>query len=562
MLAFELLGVSSHLLQGIKALGFEKPTPIQEKVIPVVFNSNKDIIGLAQTGTGKTAAFGLPLIAQIDTNNHTAQVLILSPTRELCIQISNDLQNFSKYMDTVKIVPVYGGAAIDNQIKAIKKGVQIIVATPGRMLDLIKRRAANITNISTVVLDEADEMLNMGFREDLNSILEQTPDNKRTLLFSATMSKEVAAIAKNYLVDPVKITIGTQNAGAENIKHVYYQVHARNRYPALKRIADFNTDIYGIVFCRTRIETKEVADKLIKDGYNADALHGDLSQAQRDHVMKRFREKTLQILVATDVAARGIDVSDITHVINYNLPEELDIYTHRTGRTGRAEKSGVAISIVNYREVTKIPFIEKIINKKMVRLPVPNGTEICKKQLFKFIDKMENASVDEEKIAPFMESVNEKLAWLSKEQIIKHFLSLEFNRFLEYYKNAPDLNERSVEPRGQRDRRTFVSDNNGSGLRKGKSNGKYARFFINVGRKDGVDPKRIIGIINEYADDRDINIGEIEMKDSFSFFEVGEKHAVKIVKSFRNANYQGRTMVVEPAEVKSAKRQKKRYGNN
>ncbi len=561
MLAFELLGVSSHLLQGIKALGFEKPTPIQEKVIPVVFNSNKDIIGLAQTGTGKTAAFGLPLIAQIDTNNHTAQVLILSPTRELCIQISKDLQNFSKYMDTVKIVPVYGGAAIDNQIKAIKKGVQIIVATPGRMLDLIKRRAANITNISTVVLDEADEMLNMGFREDLNSILEQTPDNKRTLLFSATMSKEVAAIAKNYLVDPVKITIGTQNAGAENIKHVYYQVHARNRYPALKRIADFNTDIYGIVFCRTRIETKEVADKLIKDGYNADALHGDLSQAQRDHVMKRFREKTLQILVATDVAARGIDVSDITHVINYNLPEELDIYTHRTGRTGRAEKSGVAISIVNYREVTKIPFIEKIINKKMVRLPVPNGAEICKKQLFKFIDKMENASVDEEKIAPFMESVNEKLAWLSKEQIIKHFLSLEFNRFLEYYKNAPDLNERAVEPRGNRERRTFVSDNNGSGLRKGKSNGKYARFFINVGKKDGVDPKRIIGIINEYANDRDINIGEIEMKDSFSFFEVGEKYAVKIAKSFRNANYNGRTMVVEPAEMKSAKRQKKRYGN-
>ncbi|MCH7658635.1 MAG: DEAD/DEAH box helicase, partial [Bacteroidetes bacterium] len=399
MLTFNLMGLSPNLLKGIEDLGFNKPTPIQEKVIPVFFETENDIIGLAQTGTGKTAAFGLPVIEQIDIRNKSVQALILLPTRELCIQISRDLQNFSKYIKGLKVVPIYGGAHIGTQIKALKKGAHIIAATPGRMLDLINRKAANIANIRTVVLDEADEMLNMGFRDDLDSILEKTGDIKRTLLFSATMPKEVARIAKNYMNSPVEITVGKQNSGAENIRHIYYQVHARDRYLVLKRIADINPDIYGLVFCRTRRETKEVAEKLIKDGYNADAIHGDLSQAQRDHVMKRFRERSLQMLVATDVAARGIDVNDISHIINYNLPEDLDIYTHRSGRTGRAGKSGVSIAIVNYREKNKIPQIEKIIRKNFEKLSVPSGAEICKKQLFKLIDNMENVEVDEAQIA-------------------------------------------------------------------------------------------------------------------------------------------------------------------
>src|SRR6056297_3495589 len=443
MLTFNALGISPNLLKGTEELGFNKPTPIQEKIIPLVCETKDDLIGLAQTGTGKTAAFGLPIIEQTDIREKSVQALILAPTRELCIQITRDLQNYSKYMKGMEVVPVYGGANIQTQMKALKKGAHIIVATPGRMLDLMKRKAANINQVRTVVLDEADEMLNMGFREELDGILEKTPDDKRTLLFSATMPKEVTRIARNYMNNPVQITIGKQNAGPENVRHYYYQVHARDRYLALKRIADYNPDIYGLIFCRTRKETKEVADKLLKDGYNADAIHGDLSQAQRDHVMKRFRERSLQMLVATDVAARGIDVNDISHVINYNLPDELEVYTHRTGRTGRAEKSGTAISIVNYREKNKIPAIEKIIDKKCERMPIPSGDEICSKQLFNLIDKMENAKVDEKQIAPFMETVNKKLEWLSKEEIIKHFVSLEFNRFLEYYKDAPNLNKKA-----------------------------------------------------------------------------------------------------------------------
>ncbi|MFW6103678.1 MAG: DEAD/DEAH box helicase, partial [Bacteroidota bacterium] len=443
MLTFNALGISPNLLKGTEELGFDKATPIQEKIIPLVCETKDDLIGLAQTGTGKTAAFGLPIIEQTDVREKPVQALILAPTRELCIQITKDLQNYSKYIKGLEVVPVYGGANIQTQIKALEKGAHIIVATPGRMLDLINRKAAKINQLKTVVLDEADEMLNMGFREELDGILEKTPDDKRTLLFSATMPKEVSRIAKNYMNDPVQITIGKQNAGAENVRHYYYQVHVRNRYSALKRIADYHPDIYGLIFCRTRKETKEVADKLLRDGYNADALHGELSQSQRDHVMKRFRDRSLQMLVATDVAARGIDVDDISHVINYNLPDELEVYTHRSGRTGRMDKSGVSISIVNYKEKNKIPQIEKIIRKKCEKLPIPSGEEICKKQLFNFIDKMEHVEVDENQIAPFMQTVNKKLEWLSKEQIIKHFVSLEFNRFLEYYKDAEDLNEKS-----------------------------------------------------------------------------------------------------------------------
>ena len=554
MLIFNTMGLSPDLLKGIEELGFEKPTPIQEKILPIFFEKENDIVGLAQTGTGKTAAFGLPIIEQIDIGNKSVQALILSPTRELCIQISKDLRNYSKFIKGLQVVPVYGGASIDTQIRALKKGVHIIVATPGRMLDLINRKVAKIGNVKTVVLDEADEMLNMGFRDDLDSILEKTPDIKRTLLFSATMPKDVARIAKNYMNSPIEITVGTQNAGAENIRHIYYQVHAHNRYLALKRIADINPDIYGIVFCRTRRETKDVADKLIKDGYNADAIHGDLSQSQRDHVMKRFREKTLQMLVATDVAARGIDVNDISHIINYNLPEDNEVYTHRSGRTGRAGKSGTSIAIVNYREKSKIPQIEKNIRKNFERLPVPGGAEICQKQLFKLIDRMEKVEVDEAQIAPFMDTVNKKLEWLSKEQIIKHFLSLEFNRFLEYYKNAPDLNEKAdnkPDKRDNRDNRDTPNRRNERGHndrhgRRGK-NGN-TRFFINIGKKDGVIPVNIIGMINDNTKDRDINIGTIDIKDSFSFFEVEEKYTAKILTSFHESKFKGRRVRVDVAE--------------
>ncbi len=542
------MGLSPNLMKGIEELGFEKPTPIQEEIIPIFFEKENDIVGLAQTGTGKTAAFGLPIIEQIDIRNKSVQALILAPTRELCIQISKDLKNYSKYIKGLYVVPVYGGASIDTQIRALKKGAHIIVATPGRMLDLINRKVAKIANVRTVVLDEADEMLNMGFRDDLDSILEKTPDIKRTLLFSATMLKEVARIAKNYMNNPIEITVGTQNAGAENIRHIYYQVHARNRYLVLKRIADINPDIYGIVFCRTRMETKEVADKLIKDGYNADAIHGDLSQSQRDQVMKRFREKSLQMLVATDVAARGIDVDDISHIINYNLPEDNEVYTHRSGRTGRAGKSGISIAIVNYREKSKIPQIEKNIRKNFERLPVPNGAEICKKQLFKLIGRMEKVVVDEAQIAPFMDTVNKKLEWLSKEQIIKHFVSLEFNRFLEYYKNAPDLNEKTENIRDKRDKRDRRDERSHSDRHGRRGKNGYARFFINIGKKDGVIPVNIIGMINDNTKDRDINIGVIDIKDSFSFFEVGEKYTAKILTSFHDSKFKGRRVRVDVAE--------------
>jgi len=561
MLSFNEMGLSPAIIKGVEELGFENPTPIQQKVIPTFLGNENDIVGLAQTGTGKTAAFGLPIIEQIDLKNKSVQALVLAPTRELCMQISRDLQEYSRYVKGVKVVPVYGGASIDTQIRALKKGAQIVVATPGRMLDLLKRRAANISNLQIAVLDEADEMLNMGFRDELDGILETTPKNKRTLLFSATMPREVARIAKNYMRDPIQITIGKQNAGAENVRHIYYQVHARDRYLALKRIADINPDIYGIVFCRTRTETKEVADKLIKDGYNADAIHGDLSQSQRDHVMKKFREKSLQMLVATDVAARGIDVNDITHVINYNLPDELEIYTHRSGRTGRAGKSGISIAIVNYREKSRIPMIEKIIGKMFEQKPVPSGDEICKKQLFKLIDRMEKVNVDEKQIEPFMDKVNKKLEWLSKEEIIKHFVSLEFNRFLEYYKNAPDLNVSAENRRGKNDSSNRVSSRGEKGVRSSRrgsrNSGDFTRLFINIGRKDGIMPQKLIGLVNDKLNNRDINIGDIEIKDSFTFFEVGERFAENVVKTFNRSKYKGREIRIEPAEKSTGKKKKK-----
>lgn len=543
------MGFSPELLKGVKDLKFDEPTPIQKKIIPIILEKKCDIVGQAQTGTGKTAAFGLPLIEQIDYRYSSTQVLILSPTRELCIQITNDFKNYSKHIKPLNIIAVYGGVSISDQIKSLKKGNHIIIATPGRMLDLIRRKAIKVTTINTLVLDEADEMLNMGFRDDLDAILGTTPDTKRTLLFSATMPKEVVHIAKTYMKDPVEISIGKHNAGAENIKHIFYLVHARNRYLTLKRIADYNPDIYGIVFCRTRSETKEVADKLIKDGYNADAIHGDLSQIQRDQVMKRFREKSLQMLVATDVAARGIDVDNITHIINYNLPDEPEIYTHRSGRTGRAGKSGISIAIINYREVSKIKEIEKRIGKRFEKQPVPSGYEICKQQLFQLIHRVENVKIDEAQIAPFMDIVNEKLNRFSKEEIIKHFISLEFNRFLGYYKDSPDLNEDTKKDKRQKRNGTF---------RKNKENNHYQRFFINLGKKDGISPGIIIGIINDFAKQRNIDIGDIEIKNKFSFFETDKKYTSIILNNIKAKRFQGRYINVEVAENPNTSRKKKR----
>jgi ATP-dependent RNA helicase DeaD len=555
---FSELGLSPETIQAITDLGFETPTPIQEKVIPILLESKGDVVGLAQTGTGKTAAFGLPIAERMDADNKNAQALILCPTRELCLQIAGDIKDFIKYKKGIKVLPVYGGTSIDTQIREIRKGVQIIVATPGRMLDLINRRAISVTNVEILVLDEADEMLNMGFKEDLDGILRDTPSEKQTLLFSATMPREVSSIAKNYMNDPQEISVGKRNSGADNVKHQYYIVHARDRYLALKRILDINPNIYGVVFCRTREETKTVADNLIQDGYNADALHGDLSQSQRDYVMQRFRTRTLQILVATDVAARGIDVDSITHVINYNLPDDSEVYTHRSGRTGRAGKSGVSIIIVNAREKSRVREFERIVNKKFEYVPIPDGYKICEKQLFHLIDKMEKVEIDETQISPYMEAVMAKLEWLDKEEIIKHFVSLEFNRFLTYYKNAKDINvdensertprrrdENGVEgeerPRRDREERTPRVTEEG-----------YSRFFINIGKKDGIMPAEMLKLINSATNDHDIRIGVIDLMGTFSFFEASEEHKQKILDSFQNIEYNGRDVRIEVAEASQA----------
>ncbi|MBM3420900.1 MAG: DEAD/DEAH box helicase, partial [Bacteroidetes bacterium] len=437
---FSQMELSPELLRAVGELGFSVPTPIQNKVIPVLLEDRCDIIGLAQTGTGKTAAFGLPALQNINLGSSHPQLLVLSPTRELCMQITRDLESYGQYLKGLTIVAVYGGASIDKQIGVLKRGAHIVVATPGRIHDLIRRNRIDLSRIETLVLDEADEMLKMGFREDLDAILAQTPAGKNTLLFSATMSPEINRIARTYMHDPVEITVGTKNAGAENVSHIFHMVTAKNRYNALKRVVDFFPDIYGIVFCRTRQETKEVAASLMSDGYNAEALHGDLSQAQRDYVMQKFREKNLSVLVATDVAARGLDVNDLTHIINYNLPDDNEVYTHRTGRTGRAGKEGAAISIINLKERGRIAQIERVIKKKIEQKPVPGGTEICERQLFNMVERMRNSEVNHHSINPYMEKVFGLLGDLSKEEIVKRFVSVEFNRFLDYYKNAPDLN--------------------------------------------------------------------------------------------------------------------------
>jgi ATP-dependent RNA helicase DeaD len=440
MITFKELGIRNDLLRALTDLGFEVPMPVQEKVIPILLGPRNDIVALAQTGTGKTAAFGLPLIQQTDISKRTPQALILCPTRELCLQITGDLNDYANYTDGLKILPVYGGSSIETQIRGLKNGVQIVVATPGRLIDLINRRAVTLKDVKTVILDEADEMLKMGFLESIDTILAEVPEKRTMLMFSATMPPDLNRIAKRYMNNPFEITVGTKNTGADNIRHIYYIVHARDKYIALKRIVDFHPSIYGIVFCRTRKDTQEVADKLIGDGYNAEALHGDLTQAQRDSVMQKFRIRHVQLLVATDVAARGIDVDDLTHIINYSLPDDIQVYTHRSGRTGRAGKAGTSIAIVNLNEKFILHQIEKAINKTFTAAKVPNGREICEKQLFNMVSKMEKVEIDHTEIDPYLPVIYRKLEWLDKEEVIKRFVALEFNRFLEYYRNAKDIN--------------------------------------------------------------------------------------------------------------------------
>lgn len=501
-MTFKELGLNDALMKAIEDLGFENPTPIQLQTIPLLSTKSTDLVALAQTGTGKTAAFGLPILNTINSQIKDTQALILSPTRELCVQITNDLKKYAKYTKGLTVTAVYGGASITNQIKDIRNGSQIIVATPGRLVDLIDRRAVKLSTVKVIVLDEADEMLNMGFKDSLDLILEQTPETKNTWLFSATMPREVERIAKNYMSNPVELSAGKKNEGAANITHLYYTVNSRDRYLALKRIADFYPEIFGIVFCRTKAETQEVADNLIKDGYSADALHGDLSQGQRDLVMKRFRNHTLQMLVATDVAARGIDVDAITHVINYNLPEDIESYTHRSGRTARAGKSGMAIAIVTGRDSSRIRDIERIINKKFERGILPNGVEVTEKQLFHLVKKLHDVEVKDEEIEKYLPKVYDELKDLSKEEIIKRFISEEFNRFYAYYENAQDLN---------------------SGSDGASGNNKTSRFFINLGELDGFNRNSLKDFLAEISQQHPRMLFNIDVKGSFSFFETESK---------------------------------------
>ncbi|WP_312149743.1 DEAD/DEAH box helicase [Empedobacter sp.] len=527
MITFKELGLQEEILTAIEKMGFVNPSPIQEKAIPQILSSDQDVIALAQTGTGKTAAFGLPVLNQLDSNSKSVQAIILCPTRELCLQIAKELESFSADMRGVRVQAVYGGADIVKQIRGLKDNPQIVVGTPGRTMDLIKRGALKINDITWTVLDEADEMLNMGFRDEIDSILETTPEEKQTLLFSATMPSEVRRIASEYMHNPVEIAVSKVNTASKNIEHHVYLVRSSDRYLALKRLADYYPNIYGIVFCRTRREAKDVADKLMQDGYNADALHGDLSQSQRDHVMEKFRNQNIQILVATDVAARGIDVNELTHVINFNLPDDPEVYVHRSGRTGRAGNKGISIIISGGREARKIRDLEKLIASKIEPKNVPTGAEICEKRLISLIDKIENIEVDEELIEPYMETVNEKLANLDRDDLLKRFMTVEFNSFLEYYKNTKDIS--SEGDRGDRGDRS-------SNRRGGRD---FSRFFINIGQKHNLRVPNLIGLINEQTRNRNIEIGKIEILRNFSFFEVDTQFESLVLESFKDAQRDG-----------------------
>lgn len=554
MKTFEELGVSPEIRKAIEELGYENPMPVQEEVIPYLLGNGNDVVALAQTGTGKTAAFGLPLIQKIDVKNCVPQALVLCPTRELCLQIAGDLTDYSKYITDLKILPVYGGSSIDSQIRSLKRGVHIIVATPGRLIDLMERKVAQLATIRDVVMDEADEMLNMGFTDSINAILENIPQDRNTLMFSATMSPEIARIAKTYLHEAKEITVGTKNEGSKNVNHVAYIVHAKDKYLALKRVVDFYPQIYGIVFCRTRKETQEIADKLIQDGYNADSLHGELSQVQRDLVMQKFRQRHLQLLVATDVAARGLDVNDLTHVINYGLPDDTESYTHRSGRTGRAGKTGISIAIINLREKGRMKEIEHIIKKKFEVSVLPSGQEICQQQLIKVIDDIEKVKVNEEEIETFLPGIYRKLDWLDKEDLIKRVVSLEFNRFLDYYKNAPEIEQPKANEKKSEAKESRKGDKEKVGRKAEKG---YTRLFLNLGKTDGFYTNQIIDLVNRNLRKERIQIGRIDLMQNFSFFEVIQEQAPQVLKALNKVVLSGgRKVCVEIAGENTGKSDK------
>ena len=566
MKTFEELGVCEQIRKAIEELGFEHPMPVQEAVIPYLLGnersssarlrptgSKNDVIALAQTGTGKTAAFGIPLLERIDTTQRYTQALVLSPTRELCLQIADDLRDFAKYIDGLHVEAVYGGAAIEPQMRALKKGVEIIVATPGRLVDLMHRGYARLEQVTNIVLDEADEMLNMGFSDSINEIFEELSADHHTLMFSATMSKEVERVAKKYLHDYKEIIVGSRNEGAESVNHIYYMVNAKDKYLALKRIVDYYPRIFAIIFCRTKLETQEVADKLIKDGYNAESLHGDLSQQQRDLTMQKFRQHLTQLLVATDVAARGLDVDDLTHVINFGLPDDIESYTHRSGRTGRAGKKGTSISIVHSKEKHKIRAIEKEIGKKFEEAPIPSAEEICKKQLYKVMDQIVKTDVDDEEIAPFMQDINRYFEYIDKEEIIKKIVSLEFGKFLAYYADAPEIavvtkeeRRKSREERGQTDREKRMN----------KAQPGYHRLFINLGKRDGFYPGELMQTLNRYVGGRQ-EVGHIDLLDTISYFEVPEKDARKVMTQLTGIRYHGRVVRCNSEDDKGARNEER-----
>lgn len=558
---FEALGVSGEILKAIQEMGYVSPMPVQEKVIPYLLGHNNDVVALAQTGTGKTAAYGLPVLQKIDTSRTDTQAIIMAPTRELCLQITDDLKDYSKYINGLHVLAVYGGASIEPQIRALKKGVQVIVATPGRLVDLMERKVANLSTVENVVLDEADEMLNMGFSESIDTILAGVPAERNTLLFSATMSKEIERISKNYLRDAKEIVVGSRNEGAEHVNHIYYMVSARDKYNALKRVADYYPEIYAIIFCRTRMETQEIADKLIRDGYNAESLHGELSQAQRDLTMQKFRQHRVQLLVATDVAARGLDVDELTHVINYGLPDDIESYTHRSGRTGRAGRSGTSISIIHVKEKRKVRDIENQIKKKFVPGILPTGQEICAKQLYKVIDDIEKVEVDEEEIAPFLPEVYRKFDMMEKEDLIKRMVSMEFNTFLSYYKNAPEI----IQPSEKGDRRGDKEDSFGEKRSRGERRSRgsersrtaepgYTRLFINLGKKDGINPKVFMGFLNRVAQGTHIDLGRIDLMQNFSFFEVPEQQTKTVLSVLSGTDFDGRKVNVEVTDQPEGQR--------
>jgi len=557
-MTFKDLGLRPEILEALNDLGFEKPTPIQEEAIPELLKDQRDLVGLAQTGTGKTAAFGLPLIQITDFNKKHVQGLVIAPTRELGMQIASDFKNFTKHIKGAKIATIYGGASIDKQAKEIRGGAQIVVATPGRLMDMIKRKIVKLGEVQVVVLDEADEMLNMGFKEDIDFILDTTPEERNVWLFSATMPKEVAKIAKNYMDNPFEVTVGTKNTTAKNLKHVYYTIKERDRYPALKRILDFYPDIYGVIFCRTKRATQEVADKLMHDGYNAEPLHGDLSQGQRDAVMQKFRKRTLQMLVATDVAARGIDVNDITHVVNYNLPEEVENYTHRSGRTARAGKFGISIALASGKDVGKIKQIERKIGTSFEKGEIPSGEAVCKEQLFHFINNVKAVEIKEDKISDYLPAVMEQFQDMDKEEIIKRFVSTEFNHLLEYYEKSYDLNA-SV---SKRDRDRGDSDRGERRQRGRDRDENRQRFHVSKGESSGLNKGAMLRIICEFTNINSNDVGRIDLFKDFSFFDVSKEYADQVLKGMKDAEFNNEGMVVELAAPKKGGNRSRGRSNN